>query len=112
MRTGPLSVTLAGSHRKRDPGGGLRLHGIQGTLPPRYSLPRPHAPKVFLVPLLRRGNGEHPTLSVPAERSPRSRNGTAPATARGHRDPPLALTGPSPAPCRSVRCRVCVGLTG
>src|SRR3954467_1296741 len=29
MRTGPPSVTLAGSHRKRDPGGGPRLHGIQ-----------------------------------------------------------------------------------
>src|SRR4051812_14347358 len=30
MRTGPPSVTLAGSHRKRDPGGGPRLHAIQG----------------------------------------------------------------------------------
>src|SRR3954471_13363151 len=30
MRTGPPSVTPAGSHRKRDPGGGPRLHGIQG----------------------------------------------------------------------------------
>src|SRR3954468_16072821 len=28
MRTGPPSVTLAGSHRKSDPGGGPRLHGI------------------------------------------------------------------------------------
>src|SRR3954465_7905310 len=30
MRTGPPSVTRSGSHRKRDPGGGPRLHGIQG----------------------------------------------------------------------------------
>src|SRR3712207_5734761 len=29
MRTGPPSATPAGSHRKRDPGGGPRLHGIQ-----------------------------------------------------------------------------------
>src|SRR3954454_8932119 len=28
MRTGPPSITHAGSHRKRDPGGGPRLHGI------------------------------------------------------------------------------------
>src|SRR3712207_7912565 len=32
MRTGPPSVPPAGSHRKRDPGGGPRLHGIQGPL--------------------------------------------------------------------------------
>jgi len=32
MRTGPPSVTPAGSHRKRGPGGGPRLHAIQGHL--------------------------------------------------------------------------------
>src|SRR4051812_20870594 len=35
MRTGPPSVTPAGSHRKRDPGGGPRLHAIQSRMPLR-----------------------------------------------------------------------------